>query len=124
MLLEKLSDGAIVGPTARCLIADGFYRFKAGDRFFYDVKGQPGSFTTGKNIIPAYSWQSYSYHLLPNTSRKNAEKEEILISSNIFLNTSIMYYKIINTIESSHIQHTLSILNPKTKKPTKQLGTK
>ncbi|KAL4142196.1 hypothetical protein QTP88_004702 [Uroleucon formosanum] len=45
ILLEKHSDGAIVGPTARCIIADGFYRFKAGDRFFYDVRGQPGSFT-------------------------------------------------------------------------------
>ncbi|VVC27283.1 Haem peroxidase,Haem peroxidase, animal type [Cinara cedri] len=45
LLLEKLSDGAIVGPTAQCLIADGFYRFKVGDRFFYDVQGQPGSFT-------------------------------------------------------------------------------
>jgi len=48
ILLEELSDGAIVGPTARCLIADGFYRYKAGDRFFYDVQGQPGSFTDGK----------------------------------------------------------------------------
>lgn len=45
MLLEEHSDGAIVGPTARCLIADGFYRYKVGDRFFYDVRGQPGSFT-------------------------------------------------------------------------------
>lgn len=48
LLLEKLSDGAMVGPTAQCLIADGFYRLKAGDRFFYDVLGQPGSFTLGK----------------------------------------------------------------------------
>lgn len=45
LLLEKHCDGAIVGPTTRCLIADGFYRYKAGDRFFYDVQGQPGSFT-------------------------------------------------------------------------------
>lgn len=51
LLLEKLSDGALVGPTARCLIADSFYRFKAGDRFFYDVRGQPGSFTPGKLFI-------------------------------------------------------------------------
>jgi len=48
LLLEKHSDGAIVGPTTQCLIADGFYRYKAGDRFFYDVQGQPGSFTDGK----------------------------------------------------------------------------
>ncbi|XP_025194656.1 peroxidase-like isoform X2 [Melanaphis sacchari] len=45
LLLEKPSDGAIVGPTTQCLFAENFYRFKAGDRFFYDVKGQPGSFT-------------------------------------------------------------------------------
>ncbi|XP_022169129.1 chorion peroxidase-like isoform X2 [Myzus persicae] len=45
LLLEKRSDGAIVGPTTQCLIADGFYRYKAGDRFFYDVQGKPGSFT-------------------------------------------------------------------------------
>ncbi|CAI6365415.1 unnamed protein product [Macrosiphum euphorbiae] len=48
LLLEKHSDGAIVGPTTRCLMADGFYRYKAGDRFFYDVQGQPGSFTDGQ----------------------------------------------------------------------------
>lgn len=47
ILLEKHSDGAIVGPTAQCIIADGFYRYKSGDRFFYDVQGQPGSFTKG-----------------------------------------------------------------------------
>lgn len=52
LLLEKPSDGAMVGPTTRCIIADSFYRFKAGDRFFYDVQGQPGSFTPGKfNLI-------------------------------------------------------------------------
>jgi len=48
LLLEKPSDNAVVGPTARCLIAEGFYRLKAGDRFFYDVQGQPGSFTPSK----------------------------------------------------------------------------
>lgn len=50
LLLEKQSDDAIVGPTARCLIADGFYRYKVGDRFFYDVQGQPGSFTAGEQF--------------------------------------------------------------------------
>lgn len=48
LLLEKPSDGALVGPTSQCLIADSFYRTKAGDRFFYDVRGQPSSFTSGK----------------------------------------------------------------------------
>lgn len=58
LLLEKICDGAIVGPTTRCLIADGFYRYKAGDRFFYDVQGQPGSFTPGK-----YTYPIIYYHL-------------------------------------------------------------
>ncbi|XP_050523245.1 peroxidase-like isoform X1 [Daktulosphaira vitifoliae] len=46
LLLEKPQDDAIVGPTARCIIADNFYRSKVGDRFFYDVTGQPGSFSS------------------------------------------------------------------------------
>lgn len=51
LLLEKHIEGAIVGPTARCLIADGFFRFKAGDRHFYDNQDQPGSFTPSEWII-------------------------------------------------------------------------
>ncbi|XP_029348497.1 peroxidase-like [Acyrthosiphon pisum] len=35
----------MVGPSTACVIGDSFYRFKAGDRFFYDILGQPGSFT-------------------------------------------------------------------------------
>jgi len=50
LLLEKPSDGALVGPTTRCLIADSFYRTKAGDRFFYDVRDQPSSYNSGKKI--------------------------------------------------------------------------
>lgn len=45
LLLEKNIERAMVGPTARCLIADGFFRLKAGDRYFYDVQDQSGSFT-------------------------------------------------------------------------------
>lgn len=46
-LLEKPAEGAMVGETARCIIADGFYRIRYGDRLFCDVQGQPGSFTQG-----------------------------------------------------------------------------
>jgi hypothetical protein len=44
-LLEKPSSGAMVGPIARCILADVFYRIRHSDRFFHDVKYQPGSYT-------------------------------------------------------------------------------
>lgn len=47
ILLEAKMNGSFVGPTAGCIIADSFYRYRNGDRYFYDVQGQPGSFTTG-----------------------------------------------------------------------------
>ena len=40
-------NGALVGNTYRCLIADQFARLKKGDRYFYDLDGQAGSFTPG-----------------------------------------------------------------------------
>jgi len=46
-LLEPNVDGGMVGETARCIIADGFYRIRYGDRFFCDVENQPGSFAKG-----------------------------------------------------------------------------
>lgn len=46
-LLESLCPNAMVGPTARCILTDSFYRIRYGDRFFHDVKGQPGSFSSG-----------------------------------------------------------------------------
>ncbi|VVC24327.1 Haem peroxidase,Haem peroxidase, animal type [Cinara cedri] len=44
-LLEAPEEGSLVGPTTRCILSDSFFRYKYGDRFFYDVQGQPGSFT-------------------------------------------------------------------------------
>ena len=37
-------DDGMVGRTYRCLIYDQFARLKKGDRFFYDLQGQAGSF--------------------------------------------------------------------------------
>lgn len=47
ILLENRMNDSMVGPTGGCVIADGFRRIRNGDRFFYDVPGQPGSFTRG-----------------------------------------------------------------------------
>jgi len=46
-LLEPPVDGGTVGPTAQCILADVFYRIRFGDRFFFDVRGQPGSYSPG-----------------------------------------------------------------------------
>ncbi|KAK3850067.1 hypothetical protein Pcinc_043201 [Petrolisthes cinctipes] len=42
---ERHASGAILGPTFRCIVADQFARLKQGDRFFYDLGGQPTSFS-------------------------------------------------------------------------------
>jgi peroxidase len=51
MILENPAprQGAVVGKTFLCLIGDQFARLKLGDRYFYDLGGQPGSFTPGKS---------------------------------------------------------------------------
>ena len=41
------SSKALVADTFLCLIGDQFARLKQGDRYFYDLGGQSGSFTQG-----------------------------------------------------------------------------
>ena len=51
MTLERPSqNGALVGDTFLCLIGDQFARLKWGDRYFYDLRNQPGSFNLSKYI--------------------------------------------------------------------------
>ena len=49
-LLEQPSKAsrAIVGDTFLCILGDQFARLKKGDRFFYDLGEQAGSFKEGK----------------------------------------------------------------------------
>ncbi|XP_055952571.1 chorion peroxidase-like isoform X1 [Argiope bruennichi] len=45
VLSEIYNDGAVVGPTATCVIGLQFNRLKYGDRFYFEHRNQAGSFT-------------------------------------------------------------------------------
>ena len=47
-IAERPVPGALLGHTFLCIVGDQFARLKKGDRFFYDLGGQPHSFTEGK----------------------------------------------------------------------------
>ena len=48
-------QGSYVGRTFLCLIGDTFARIKKGDRFFYDLGGQVGSFTESQGFFQTFT---------------------------------------------------------------------
>ncbi|KAK7872169.1 hypothetical protein R5R35_001733 [Gryllus longicercus] len=44
-MAEHPKDDGLLGPTFRCIIGEQFARTRKGDRYFYDLKNQPSSFT-------------------------------------------------------------------------------
>ena len=54
---ERPAKGALVSQTFQEIIADQFQKLKRGDRFFYDLAGQPSSFTAGITYLK--QWQLY-----------------------------------------------------------------
>ncbi|XP_037774964.1 chorion peroxidase-like, partial [Penaeus monodon] len=54
---ERPVSGGLLGWTFLCVVGDQFARLKKGDRFFYDLGGQPGSFTEAQlQEIRRSSW--------------------------------------------------------------------
>jgi peroxidase len=43
-------DLGLLGPTFSCIMAETFATLKTSDRFYYELGGQPGSFTPGPNF--------------------------------------------------------------------------
>ena len=78
MTLEKPSQpGAMAGDTFLCLIGDQFARLKWGDRFFYDLSNQAGSFTPGTIF-------SRLFLIKYDTIRHKSHKHKILFIVSMF----------------------------------------
>ena len=45
---ERPLPSSMVGPTFACIIATQMHRVRHGDRFWYELGGQPSSFTPGQ----------------------------------------------------------------------------
>ena len=59
MVQENPAPGAIVGRTIGFLLGDQFARLKVGDRFFFDLQNQAGSFNLGTYLVPTYIYYHY-----------------------------------------------------------------
>ena len=55
---ENKREGHRLSPVMECIIGEQFYRWKNGDRFWYEIEGQPHSFTPGntKFNTPSDLW--------------------------------------------------------------------
>lgn len=46
-LLENAKPGSLFGHTFQCVIGEMFFRWKFGDRYYYEFGDQPSSFSLG-----------------------------------------------------------------------------
>lgn len=73
-LAEKRIVGNTVGPTFNCLMGENFKQIKYTDRYFYEMGGQPHSFSSGKtltNLIKKNSTDSNLFNLIFSPTYRN-----------------------------------------------------
>ena len=51
ILSELPATGAITGPTLNCLLGENFSKIKYSDRYFYELGGQPHSFSSSTELF-------------------------------------------------------------------------
>lgn len=67
---ERPVPGALLGHTFLCIVGDQFARLKKGDRFFYDLTGQPHSFTPVQLFeIRKATWARILCDNMPNVDK-------------------------------------------------------
>jgi len=54
-MLERIIPGTLTTPSFRCVLGEGFFRYKVGDRFFYEYDISPGAFSPGKPTRGLYA---------------------------------------------------------------------
>ena len=55
---EKPVAPGLLGWTFLCVVGDQFARARKGDRFFYDLGGQPGSFNASEKEITLFDFDN------------------------------------------------------------------
>ena len=48
---QSVGLGGMAGPTLSCLLGENFSKIKYSDRYFYEIGGQPHSFSSGNGLF-------------------------------------------------------------------------
>ncbi|XP_050432036.1 peroxidase-like [Adelges cooleyi] len=76
-MLEKSKPGSIFGHTFQCVIGENFFRWKFGDRFYYEFGNQPGSFTLDQ--LNEIRKTSFALLICTTTNIKSIQRDAFFI---------------------------------------------